>query len=551
MRLIQFKIQQRMYGLLALMVCMFAVSVSISLVRFNSMASDYRNLRELHLVEVKALATLDTLSRENIARTWALFVLPEKATRDEFHRLIGENWKSIDEAVAVVEKLEVSSRANIGISAIKTSLASSLASLGKVGILIEKGQTTEAATAVGTESKPILDLLIAQLNGAMDKKYQEIADAGDRAAHEIYVSRILILGIDFAAVIASILLSIKVSNSITKPLDKAVAVANDVAAGNLTTCISADVDDRSETGRLLVALKHMNESLSRAVGAVRNSTTNITKASDELASGNFDLSERTESQASSLEQTASSMEQLTSTVRANSENAEEANRLVIAASAKAISGGAVVSKVVKTMGSIQESSRKIVDIIGVIDGIAFQTNILALNAAVEAARAGEQGRGFAVVASEVRSLAQRSASAAREIKVLIDDSVEKVESGGRLVGEAGTTIGEVVSSIGQVANLMAGITTASREQSMGIEQINQAITAMDEMTQKNAALVEEGAAVAQSMSDESKTLTESVRVFRLVDGVSPCDPVTTVATQVARPNLALVHPNQMPISLQG
>jgi len=259
----------------------------------------------------------------------------------------------------------------------------------------------------------------------------------------------------------------------------------------------------------------MNESLARTVGHVRAGSETIDVASREIAMGNADLSARTETQASSLQETASSMEELTQTVKQNAENAKEANQLVVSASDFALKGGAVVSQVVDTMGSIKESSRKIVDIIGVIDGIAFQTNILALNAAVEAARAGEQGRGFAVVASEVRSLAQRSASAAKEIKTLINDSVEKVEAGGKLVDEAGATMGQVVTSVKQVADIMADITAASLEQSTGIEEINHAIAQMDEVTQQNAALVEQAAAAAQSMQDQANQLAQAVSVFNL------------------------------------
>jgi methyl-accepting chemotaxis protein len=266
------------------------------------------------------------------------------------------------------------------------------------------------------------------------------------------------------------------------------------------------------------ALQDMNESLVRIVGQVRSGTDTIATASGQIAAGNMDLSSRTEQQAGALEQTASSMEQLTSTVKQNSASAQQANQLALSASEVAVKGGAVVSKVVDTMGSINESSRKIVDIIGVIDSIAFQTNILALNAAVEAARAGEQGKGFAVVATEVRHLAQRSAAAAREIKSLIGDSVEKVDVGAKLVDQAGATMAEIVESVKRVTNIMSEITVASREQTSGIEQVNQAIMQMDEGTQQNAALVEQAAAAAESLQDQATHLAQVVSVFKL-DGV--------------------------------
>ncbi len=296
-------------------------------------------------------------------------------------------------------------------------------------------------------------------------------------------------------------------------------VAKTVAGGVLTSKV--EVTGKDEISQLLQSLKEMNESLVKTVSEVRTSTEAITLASHEIASGNADLSARTESQASSLEETASSMEELTSTVKQNADNARQANQLVVSASTVAGKGGTVVSQVVHTMGSIKESSRKIVDIIGVIDGIAFQTNILALNAAVEAARAGEQGRGFAVVAAEVRNLAQRSAGAAKEIKQLIGDSVEKVDLGSHLVDEAGKTMELIVTSVKQVADIMGEITAATQEQSNGIEEINQAINQMDEMTQQNAALVEEAAAAAASMQDQSDKLLQSVSSFKLSEVEKP------------------------------
>ena len=301
--------------------------------------------------------------------------------------------------------------------------------------------------------------------------------------------------------------------SITKPLNYAVDIAQHIADGDLTQHVHADSND--ETGKLLEALKNMSEQLVKTVSEVRIGTDTIATASSEIAAGNLDLSSRTEEQASSLEETASAMEELTSTVKQNADNAGQANQLVVAASDYAVKGQAVVGQVVDTMGSIKESSRKIVDIIGVIDGIAFQTNILALNAAVEAARAGEQGRGFAVVATEVRNLAQRSASAAKEIKTLIGDSVEKVDAGGKLVDSAGATMLQIVNSVKQVADIMSEIAAASHEQSDGIEQVNQAVMQMDETTQQNAALVEQAAAAAASMQNQAANLAETVSVFKL------------------------------------
>ena len=305
--------------------------------------------------------------------------------------------------------------------------------------------------------------------------------------------------------------------AITRPLNAAVQIADGIAAGNLTQRI--EVTSKDETGRLLQALKHMNDSLTNIVSQVRTGTDSIATASGQIAAGNQDLSSRTEEQASSLEETASSMEELTSTVKQNADNARQANQLAASASEVAGKGGEVVAQVVETMGAINDSSKKIVDIIAVIDGIAFQTNILALNAAVEAARAGEQGRGFAVVASEVRSLAQRSAGAAKEIKALIDDSVEKVHTGAQLVNEAGATMEEIVESVKRVTDIMGEISAASAEQTAGIEQINQAVAQMDQVTQQNAALVEEAAAASEAMQVQAGQLSQAVSVFKL-DGNS-------------------------------
>jgi methyl-accepting chemotaxis protein len=318
------------------------------------------------------------------------------------------------------------------------------------------------------------------------------------------------------------------------PLDEAVGVANRIAEGDLTVRIESH--SRDEIGQLLQALKDMNESLSGIVGEVRNTTDSISTAAQQIAAGNSDLSQRTEEQASSLEETASSMEELTSTVKQNAENAKQANQLAANASDIAVKGGLAVNEVVQTMVSISSSSKKIVDIISVIEGIAFQTNILALNAAVEAARAGEQGRGFAVVAAEVRNLAQRSAAAAKEIKTLIGDSVDKVDAGSKQVDQAGATMNEIVSAVKRVTDIMAEIAAASSEQSAGIDQVNRAIIQMDDVTQQNAALVEEAAAAAEAMQEQAGSLMEAVSIFKLEAGKGGTR--TTAPKPIATPAIA-------------
>ena len=335
----------------------------------------------------------------------------------------------------------------------------------------------------------------------------QTAMSGTMAAYSVTVGVLLV------SVMVSLLCLFLVYRHIKRSLDQAIATAQLIAGGDLS--IDAVIERADEIGVLLHAMNTINANLTGLIGDIRSSTGEMSVATHEIALGNADLSARTEAQASSLEETASSMETLTATVRQNASNAGEANQLAATASAVAVQGGAVVAQVVSTMGAIKESSSQIADIIGVIDGIAFQTNILALNAAVEAARAGEQGRGFAVVAGEVRSQAHRSAAAAQEIKTLIGASVERVDAGSKLVDEAGRTMALVVESIQKVAAIMSEITSASHEQSAGISEVNQAVTQMDNITQQNAALVEQAAAAAESLQEQAQALIEAVAIFRL------------------------------------
>ncbi|MES2150566.1 MAG: methyl-accepting chemotaxis protein [Pseudomonadota bacterium] len=368
---------------------------------------------------------------------------------------------------------------------------------------------TELDGAVGGADKPIH----AALDGLVGIARKDTAADGAQIASTVLSSERVILGLTLVGMLLAALFSVLVTRSIVRPMRRAVKIAQAVAQGDLTTSIEARYTD--ETGLLLKALKEMNESLQRIVSEVRGGTDTMAASSQQIASGNADLSARTEEQASSLEETASSMEELTSTVQENFNHAQLASSLAQTTAINAGKSGAAVGQVVTTMAAINSASRKIVDIISVIDGIAFQTNILALNAAVEAARAGEQGRGFAVVAGEVRSLAQRAATAAKEIKVLIDESVSSVEQGARLADAAGASMQEVVTGIARVATIVGEIATAAREQSASIEEVSQAVIQMDEMTQQNAALVEESAAASMSLQERALGLARVVSVFRL------------------------------------
>jgi methyl-accepting chemotaxis protein len=401
--------------------------------------------------------------------------------------------------------------------------------------LVNEDKKDDAMVKFMFSLRPQQTKYFAELDKFIAYQHEIMVQAGGDASAVTRRTQLLILALTLAASGASLLVAFLATRSITRPLNEAVDVAQRVSAGDLTSVIVSDSTD--ETGQMMEALKHMNESLIKIVAEVRIGTDSIAMASAEIASGNMDLSSRTEQQANSLGQTSSSMRELTATVQQNADNARQANQLAAKASEVAVRGGSVVSHVINTMGSITASSKKIEDIVGVIDGIAFQTNILALNAAVEAARAGEQGRGFAVVAAEVRNLAQRSAAAAKEIKTLIGDSVDKVREGSNLVEQAGVTMEEVVMSVRRVTDIMGEITSASQEQSVGIAQVNTTIVEMDETTQQNASLVEEAAAAAASMQDQAANLARVVSVFKLDSGVVQAHAAAAVSSE--RPAAAL------------
>ena len=385
--------------------------------------------------------------------------------------------------------------------------------------LAQRGKKDEAIAKMNDECRPLLAQLVKASNEYSEIVARSSEQLTQAAASAYALRRNLLIGACLLALVFASVSGFLVTRAIIRPIDKAVELAEAVAAGDLTQRI--DVTGSDEVSKLMGALSRMNQSLQGIVGKVRDSSVSIATGSSQIAAGNLDLSQRTEEQASSLEATAASMEELNSTVRQNADNANEADQLAKGASTIATKGGEVVGEVVVTMKAIEESSRKIAEIISVIDGIAFQTNILALNAAVEAARAGEQGRGFAVVASEVRSLASRSADAAKEIKGLIAASVDRVAQGTVQVDRARETMTEVVLSIERVTHIMGEISAASSEQSAGVAQVGEAVLQMDRVTQQNAALVEESAAAAESLKHESIELVNAVAVFKLQPTVGP------------------------------
>ena len=471
----------------------------------------------VHIVEVngRKISLLEDMSRSahvvaRVVRTVAL--IDDEALAKAEHKKVDAAYAGYQVAAAALEKMPLDAAGKAFVAELRADHAAAKASLQRFEQIAHSDRPAAIALLLG-ETGQATQRWQHAMEAFIGVQKEKSRSDEQRAEQNFHRARWIMIAIGAGAVVLGALAAWTTARAITGPLAFAVRVAQTVAAGDLSTHI--EVRSTDETGQLLQALKQMNASLADIVGRVRSGSETISTATGEIASGNMDLSSRTEQQASSLEETAASMEELTATVRQNADNARQANEMAIVASNIAAKGGDAVAQVVQTMGSINASSKKIVDIIGVIDGIAFQTNILALNAAVEAARAGEQGRGFAVVASEVRNLAQRSASAAKEIKVLIGESVQQVALGAGLVDQAGVTMHEVVDSIGRVTGIMGEITSANHEQSHGIEQINIAIGQMDEVTQRNAALVEEAAAAAASLQLQAGMLAEAVKVFTL------------------------------------
>jgi methyl-accepting chemotaxis protein len=498
------------FGLvLALMILMTVIGIG----HMSTVATATRDMMQQPLAKERMISDWYRLIHTSVRRTSAISKSSDPSLGPFFAEETASSTAEVNGLQKKVEPLLESDEEKALFKGMMENRKRYLSSRDAIVALKKEGKFEEAAQVLEQRFTPDGKAYLASLSNLLDLQRKSI-DANAERIETLYESnRTFMIGLGLMVLTLGVVCAWRLTRGITVPLNQAVEIAVAVARKDLTSHI--EVTSKDETGRLLQALQTMNDGLIGIVTEVRNGTESISTASSQIAAGNLDLSGRTEEQASSLEETASSMEELTSTVKQNADNARQANQLAVKASEVAQRGGGVVSEVVSTMEAITGSSRKIADIISVIDGIAFQTNILALNAAVEAARAGEQGRGFAVVASEVRNLAQRSAAAAKEIKSLIDDSLEKVNAGSTLVTQAGSTMSEVVVSIQRVTDIVGEITTASLEQSSGIEQVNQAIGQMDQVTQQNAALVEEAAAAASSLHDQADALTAIVAVFKL------------------------------------
>ncbi|NMM38818.1 MAG: HAMP domain-containing protein [Glaciimonas sp.] len=506
-------IKTRLIGVVGFLSLLTVLIGMLGLNGMNKTNAGLKSVYEGRAVPLEQLASMNNLLQENLLGIVSVLQDPmpdkiksETAKIDARILKITDTWRAYSSSRLTPEEKRLADKFQVDRGRfVSEGLLPAVAALReeRIGEVQLKWHEIESLSAPVRSSFSALRKL--QVDGAKAEYDASVARNGT-IQFDIFVA--IALGVLLAAAAAYFLI-----RSILRPMHHAIDVAHNIAAGDLTTQVKTRSGD--EIGQMLHAIKEMSDSLVGIVSRVRSGTDAIAAASGQIAAGNLDLSSRTEGQASSLEQTAAAMAELTGTVKQNADNARQANQLAVTASDVALKSGEVVSQVVDTMAAIDISAKKIVDIIGVIDGIAFQTNILALNAAVEAARAGEQGRGFAVVATEVRNLAQRSATAAKEIKLLIDDSVQKVGVGNKLAAQAGDTMEQVVASVRHVTDIMSEITAASHEQSQGIEQVNRAIAQMDEVTQQNAALVEEAAAAAQSLQQQAGDLTQVVGMFRL------------------------------------
>ncbi|MCK6416400.1 MAG: methyl-accepting chemotaxis protein [Giesbergeria sp.] len=495
---------------------LLVLSVVMGLIAMGRMQADMASITHDHWHKIATAANLTTQTDTIAIALRNMMLNPDAADRERQQQVIAKARKDTEDNLQTLDRLLTTAPDREMLRKVQELLSRYFAGLEELRPLILADQNNEAREYLAARLHPVLGEYKTAIGALVESEKNAIKDNAKDAAVTYAGTRNLLLGLGVVALLLSACLGWLITRSLVRELggepQVAAKMARAVAEGDFTQAITVRSGDQTS---LMAQLAAMKESLARVVAQVRRSSESVAMASSEIAQGNQDLSARTESQASALEETAASMEQLGATVRQNADSASQANALARSASDVAVRGGEVVGQVVQTMKGINESSQRIADIIGVIDGIAFQTNILALNAAVEAARAGEQGRGFAVVASEVRSLAGRSAEAAKEIKQLISASVERVEQGSAMVDQAGETMAEVVQSIRRVTDLMGEINAASSEQASGVAQVGEAVTQMDQATQQNAALVEEMAAAAGSLSGQAQELVQAVAVFKL------------------------------------
>jgi methyl-accepting chemotaxis protein len=515
------KISTRLSATFALLVAALLVVAGVAATQLSSMHQSQQRITDNILVSVQLINRLNTdLAKARLLELRHVFN-DAASYKQNIESEMGKLQEEMDEIKKEYAPLINSDEERKKYESLLNERKEYVQLMQTLFAVSRSGDAEKSRELLGGRSLELFNISSKTLADIIAIKNQQ-SGAEVAAAKRVYDTALIVLAVSgVLAVLIAITAAVWIIRSIQRPLRSAVEVADRVSEGDLTANIH--VHSKDELGMLLASLQRMQASLMQTVQTVRSGAEGVASASSQIAMGNTDLSSRTEEQASALEQTAASMEELGSTVRQNAENARQANQLALSASTVAMQGGEVVGQVVDTMRGINESSRKISDIIGVIDSIAFQTNILALNAAVEAARAGEQGRGFAVVAGEVRNLAQRSAEAAKEIKGLINDSVERVELGSQLVDKAGSTMTEVVTSIRRVTDIVGEISAASTEQSQGVAQVGEAVTQMDQTTQQNAALVEESAAAADSLRKQAQDLVDAVSVFRLSAsaGVAP------------------------------
>ena len=522
------------FGLLFLLL---AMAVGVALVKIGQIRNDFREVTDedypttMTFVGVKDDVNVVARGIRN------MILLSDPAAVQAEHDRIKSSLKSMEEHFAKGSSLLTRSEEKAVFAKMVAARDAYLGPLNHVMALVQAGDVEQAKAALIKDLRPVQNALLTDMDEMAKLQSHAMSESSADVEKSVAAAKEWLFGFSAVALVISVTMARWITRSITQPMNQAVSVSRAVAAGDLS--MQFDSSGYNETAQLLQALQDMQTNLVKVVGGVRQSADSVATASAQISQGNHDLSQRTEEQASALEQTAASMEELSSAVKQNADNARQANQFAMGANAVATKGSEVVGQVVQTMKGINDSSRKISDIIGVIDGIAFQTNILALNAAVEAARAGEQGRGFAVVAAEVRSLAGRSAEAAKEIKTLINASVERVDQGAALVDQAGATMTEVLNAIRRVTDIMGEISAASSEQSSGVSQVGQAVMQMDQVTQQNAALVEESAAAAESLKAQAEQLVQAVAVFKLshvdVDATAP------VSTPIRSPKPAALQ----------